>query len=229
MSNKKNVFSAKKIAIFILYAVFFTLIWQFFAKTVLVENTEENKGGLEKAEENYKEIIDSLAQKFDLSSSYLLAVIMLESSGRKKVPSRYEHSIYLQLKDLQNNKIDQFENIIPNDLKNKTDNDLKKMASSWGPFQLMGYKCFFLNISLYEMKDNITYWSIKWINLTYGDYVRKGEFKHAFHIHNAGKKYPETGIPTTYDPNYVVNGLNFIQYFSELSINDKKNNTVISN
>ena len=60
------------------------------------------------------------------------------------------------------------------------------------------------------------YYAVKWINITYGDYVRKGDYKHAFHIHNAGKEYPSDGKPLTYDPDYVKNGLKYEKYFRKV-------------
>ncbi|MCX6233495.1 MAG: hypothetical protein NT175_02060 [Bacteroidetes bacterium] len=55
---------------------------------------------------------------------------------------------------------------------------------------------------------------MKWIDMTYGDYIRKGRYKDAFHIHNTGDTYPVAGPPKTYDPKYVENGLMYMKYFS---------------
>jgi len=60
---------------------------------------------------------------------------------------------------------------------------------------------------------NYLYWAIKWINRNYGNFIRNNEFKNAFHIHNAGKKYPDNGKPETFDPKYVSKGLEYMDYF----------------
>jgi hypothetical protein len=57
---------------------------------------------------------------------------------------------------------------------------------------------------------------VKWIDLTYGDYIRRGQYKDAFHIHNTGRPYPDSGPPKTYDPKYVPNGLMYMKYFEDL-------------
>jgi hypothetical protein len=181
-----------------------------------------NKGGIPQAIENYQKPVDSLAKVFNLPPDFLMALIMLESSGRKKVPVRFEKSIYNDLKNLQSGKIDKFENLTKSDLKGVKDKTLKALASSYGPFQIMGYKKYILNISLDDLKGNKNmYYAIKWIDMSYGEMLRNEEYKDAFHFHNAGKRHPEVGGPTTYDPKYVENGLNYQKYFQELIYNNK--------
>ena len=107
-----------------------------------------------------------------------------------------------------------FEQIDTKALKPFSKSDLKKLASSYGPFQIMGYKSIELGIPLAKLTGkNHLYWAVKWINANYGDFIRNKDFKDAFHIHNAGKKYPDDGNPTTHDPEYVQNGLRYMKYF----------------
>jgi len=170
-----------------------------------------------RTEENYGASIDKLAEQFDLSPEYLKALIILECSGLKKIKPRFERHIYKRLVNVREKKLDKFENIKYNDIKDATDDALKNMAHSWGPFQIMGYKCIWLDINLSDLRgDNSLYWAVKWIDLTYGDYVRKGRYKDAFHIHNTGRPYPESGPPKTYDPKYVPNGLMYMKHFAAL-------------
>jgi hypothetical protein len=118
---------------------------------------------------------------------------------------------------VKSGKLDRFENIKPPDLRDATDDALRNMAHSWGPFQIMGYKCIWLDIQLQDLRgDQGLYWAVKWIDMTYGDYIRKGKYKDAFHIHNTGRPYPETGPPKTYDSKYVPNGLMYMKHFAEL-------------
>jgi len=179
--------------------------------------TKSEKAGIEAAVENYKDEVDKYAKKLDLPSSYLMAVIMLECSGRKTVPPRFEQKIYKKLKSLKNKEITKFENLTYETVDNATDDALRNLASSWGPFQLMGYKCTFLDIEIKDMRgDEAIYWGVKWINETYGEYLKAGKYKDAFHIHNTGKEYPATGKPFTYDPDYVEKGLHYMKYFEKL-------------
>lgn len=195
------------------------------AKNIQKEfSISENQAGVNAALFNYKDEVVKYSEKYELPPEYVLALIMLESSGRRKVKPRYEKWVHNQLKDLKNNKIEKFENLTPETVKDADNAALKNLASSWGPCQIMGYKCISLNINISDLRgeDRIK-WAIKWINDDYGKYLREGKFKDAFHIHNTGQAYPKTGKPKTYDPNYVKNGLEYMEYFKkELEIKNKK-------
>jgi hypothetical protein len=170
-----------------------------------------------RTEENYGAAIDELAEQFDLSPEYLKALIILECSGLKKIKPRFERHIYKRLVNVREKKLDKFENITYKDIRDASDDALKNMAHSWGPFQIMGYKCIWLDIQLRDLRgEQGLYWAVKWIDLTYGDYVRRGQYKDAFHIHNTGRPYPESGPPKTYDPKYVPNGLMYMKHFAAL-------------
>jgi len=209
----------KKILFVLIYTLAFGLLSKFIYSEYreIKEHNAKKPSNFEIANENYKKEITALAKKFKLPPSYLMAVIMLESSGKKKVPVRYEKGIYKELLSVKKGKKKSFENLTQKDVKNLSKKELKKLSCSYGPFQIMGYKSFILDISLDTLrgKKNM-YYAVKWINHTYGDYVRNKNYKDAFHIHNAGKKYPEDGIPTTHDPDYVKNGLKYEKYFREL-------------
>ena len=174
------------------------------------------EGGYEAAIKNYGREIKILAGQFDLSKDFLMALIMLESSGRAEVPSRFEPAVYQKLKDIQHHKLASLESIIYSDIADASDDALKNLASSWGPFQLMGYKCLHLDVKIKDLRGvNSLYWGVYWIDRTYGDYIRKGRYADAFHIHNTGHPIPKNGKYKTYDPNYIKNGLEYMEYFKE--------------
>lgn len=208
---------------FPLFIVVGIIIWFAVCNKKSITIIDDEKAGIEAAVTNYKDDVDKYAEEFNLPSSYLMAVIILECSGRKNVKPRFEKSIYLKLKQLKNKEISNFENLTYETVKSADDDALRNLASSWGPFQLMGYKCTFLGIKLKEMRgDDAVYYGIKWINETYGAYLRKGKYKDAFHIHNTGKEFPSSGISTTHDPDYVSKGLHYMEYFEKLdSLNSK--------
>ncbi len=172
------------------------------------------KQAIENLMKNYEDEVLILSKRFDVPASYLLALIMLESSGRKKIPARFEKHIYEKLLKVKHSKLKSFENIKPKDLKIFSDKTLKKMSYSYGPFQIMGYKSLFLNISLSKLtgKKNM-YYAVKWIKKTYGKSLKEKNYKDAFHIHNTGRKHPVIGRARTYDPDYVENGLRFEKIF----------------
>jgi len=208
----------KKLLFLVIYFFAFGLLSKYvYSEYQEVKFNNTNKGGFEMAIANYKTEIEALAKKFDLPPSYLMSVIMLESSGRKKAPLRFEKKIYNQLLQLKKGKIKKFENLTPKDVKKLSKQELRALASSYGPFQIMGYKSFILNISLDSLKGKKhLFYAVKWINLTYGNLLREGNYKDAFHIHNAGKKFPDDGVSRTYDPDYVKNGLLYEKYFRKV-------------
>jgi len=177
----------------------------------------DSQTGTEAALANYKKDVLIAAKLYDIPPSYLMALIMIESSGRKDVPARFEKKVYQKLQDLQSGKISKFENLTTESVKNASDGALRNLASSWGPFQLMGYKCTFLDVKLKEMRGkNAIYLGAKWIDTSYGNYLKKKKFKDAFHLHNTGREYPKSGKPFTHDPNYVSEGIKYMNFFSYL-------------
>ncbi len=176
---------------------------------------------VEKTFINYKDDVIKASDKYDLSPSYLLALIVLESSGRKIVPQRYENHMFLKLDAVARGKQKSLETVKADHLIGMTDGDLQKLASSWGPFQIMGYKCYEISVDVDALQGKKAVENgAKWINKNYGDYLRKGLYKDAFHIHNTGKPYPRVGSPKTYHKSYVPKGLKYIEEFEEMLNNE---------
>lgn len=162
----------------------------------------------QQVEKNYGSEVEKYALQYQLPAPYLKALIVLESSGKKEIKPRFEKNVYKDLKEVQSGK-KSLEKIRANELKGCSDEALRNLASSWGPFQLMGYKCLQLGIQVQDLRgEDAVKWAIHWINLTYGDYLRQGNFEAAFRIHN-------TGSPTgrTHDTNYVKNGMKHMKMF----------------
>ena len=78
----------------------------------------------------------------------------------------------------------------------------------------MGYKCLQLGVNVNDIRgDEALDWGAKWIKLEYGHLLKKKRYKDAFHYHNTGSLYPKSGPPKTYHPDYVSNGLKYMNYF----------------
>ena len=137
-----------------------------------------------------------------------MALIQLECSGRRPAGKRFEPHVFRRLQAVRDGKRKSYENITQSHLANASDSKLKDFATSWGPFQLMGYKCILLDVQIPDISgDRGVYLGANWINITYGNRLRRGEYKNCFHMHNTGRTYPRVGLPTTHDPQYVPRGL----------------------
>ena len=195
-------------------------LWVFFGGNNSPNQQETKsvkKDVFELAFSNYQFEVKKYAKEFDLPASYLMALIILECSGKKDIKPRFERSVYNRLKNLKKKKRKKFEVLTYKDVKDANNAALKNLASSWGPFQLMGYKCVGLGITIADLRgEKRVYWAIKWIDMEYGDLLRKKRFKDAFHYHNTGHVFPKNNKSKTYDPKYVQKGLKYMKYFEKV-------------
>ena len=168
-----------------------------------------NQDNYAKTEDNYGEEVVKYAKEYKLSPAFLKALIVLECSGNKPAGQRFEPSVYQKLKEVQNGTRTRFEFVTRKQIRDCSDTALRNFATSWGPFQIMGYKCIHLGIIINDLlgEESIK-WGAKWINNEYGKLVRNKDFEKAFRVHNTGSVNGNT-----YDPNYVSNGLQHIDHF----------------
>ena len=164
--------------------------------------------GLQATEKNYGDEVQTWSAHYDLPFSYLMALIQLESGGRKPAGKRFEAHVFKRLQEVQNGTRQQYENVTQAHLTGANDDALRNLATSWGPFQLMGYKCILLDRQIRDIRgQEAVQAGIEWIDITYGSALRKGKFQDAFHLHNTGKPFPKAGPPLTFHPDYVQKGL----------------------
>ncbi len=177
-------------------------------------STPDKRGGFDMVIKNYGRQIDSCAAIFNLPANYLKSLCFLECNGVKTIDERFEKHVYKKLLLVKSGELKNYEHVTPQMLEDANDEALRNLASSWGPFQLMGYKCLLLDIKIKDIRgENAIFYGTKWINLTYGNYLRNKRFKDAFHIHNAGSPFPASGIARTHDPRYCQRGLKYMQKF----------------
>jgi len=169
---------------------------------------------LERTEKNYGKEIDSVANLLDINPYYLKALITLECSGRKDFKPRFEKHVFRHLQNVRDGKERNYGSIKKRTINGSSDAALKNLATSWGPFQLMGYQCIEMKLNVYNIRgDQAIYWGAVWMKKRYGKYLKKGNFDDCFHIHNTGQPYPKNGKPRTHDPKYVDRGLNYVKFF----------------
>jgi hypothetical protein len=187
-----------------------TLYWVFFFRE---RDTLEK--AIKRVEMYYAKDIERICNERNLPPEYFKALIILECGARKPAPSRFEPLTFKQMSAVKSGKADKFFIYTSQDLQKYTYQNLRDMSTSWGALQIMGYHAPYLNISLDKIQSSKTslYYGILWVDKSYGQLLREGNFKDAFHLHNTGKKHP-IGAPTTTDPLYVAKGLEYIKIFA---------------
>lgn len=171
--------------------------------------------------ENFYQIeVERVASAYDLPTEYLLALIILECGGHESPRHRFEPKRFRQLKNLRDGKRRKFEYLRRGDLEGLSDGEIRALATSWGPFQIMGYHTLGLSTSGEEVTvedlsgPKAVEIGIRWVDENYGSLLRQKRYKDAFHMHNTGRLYPKLGGPKTHDPKYVPNGLSHLAYFA---------------
>jgi hypothetical protein len=163
---------------------------------------------------NYGKEIDMAADRYNVSPAFLKSLCALESSGKSSPGSRFEPHVYERLKKLKRGEITVYDGLNPTDLANCSDDALRNLATSWGPFQLMGYKCLELGIAVNDLrgKQSVEH-SVNWIAKSYGHLIRANKYEDAFHFHNTGRLVPSFGRYLTHDKSYIPRGIKYMEYF----------------
>lgn len=196
-----------------IYNLFF---WIFFFLVIYwlyhIIYEEKKIGAWDKMKANYEKEIDKICTENNLPAHYFKALSILECGGESPAGNRYEPHVFKRLKEVRDGKSKRYGRFTTRQLKILTENTLRKMATSWGPFQIMGYHCIPLGITLDELtgKDAVKY-GILWAKKNYGQYLEDRDFRQAFHIHNTGQKIPANGIPITHDRFYIDKGIEFME------------------
>ncbi len=172
---------------------------------------------LEWCENNYGEQITEIAGEMDLPYPYLMALAVLECSGEKPAGQRFERHVFNELMKVKQGKRKKYEMATREKLEDMDEEEIRALATSWGPFQLMGYKVFEMGISIEDLSndDDACYHGARWIKKQYGRYLKKQKWKDAFHIHNTGKRFPLSVRPKTHDPYYVSDGVRYMKFYSD--------------
>ncbi|MBN2723534.1 MAG: hypothetical protein JXR95_05620 [Deltaproteobacteria bacterium] len=206
-----NILSTKKIILFIVLPAVLLTGLRFFIKQPLSDSFE--KASLNHVRQKYSGKVNSESSKYGVDPYFFLALIMLETSGRDHLP-RFEEHIHSRLLKYRKLKNGSFRKIPSGQLKKLSERDIRYFASSWGPFQIMGYNAYHLGIPVQELSgSNAITHGMKWIMKEYGYLIKRKRYKDALHYHNTGRKFPVDGKSLTHDPSYVFRGMKYIEYY----------------
>ena len=162
----------------------------------------------------YGDEVEAACAEHGLPAPYFKALIFLESSGVAGQNPRFEPAVYERLQEVRDGRLERYGPITPELVSDASDDALRNLATSWGPMQIMGYHCVEIGVLVHDLRDtDALQWGILWADQTYGRYLRAGSPRDAFHMHNAGRPFPEQGPPRTHDPRYVGRGLRLMRAF----------------
>ncbi len=149
-----------------------------------------------------------------IPEAYLAALISLETSPPGNWESkRFEKHIYKRLKELKYSG-KTFGSISRKAVKRRNDGELRQLATSYGPTQLMGYHCLQIGCTIKELSGKYhLQWAIIWMEKQYGKYARRGHWESCFRIHNTGRPDGKT-----YHKGYVKRGLKRMRYYEKWMI-----------
>jgi len=170
---------------------------------------------LEWCEQNYGEEMREISSALDVPYAYLMALAVLECSGEKPAGHRFEQHVYRELIKVKEGKRRAYEAVKQEHLEALSEEEIRDLATSWGPFQLMGYKAIGLGVDVEDLSDEevAALEGARWIQKEYGRFLTRKKWKDAFHIHNTGKRFPLNGHSRTHDPYYVSDGVRYMKYY----------------
>ena len=134
-------------AVLILCLLFFS--YKYFIKVPI--NLNKNTSS-QSVIDNYSNEVFKSSIEFNIPYKYLMALIQLECSGLKPAGERFEPHVYRQLKKVQVGSLKNYENVTMSHLYDASDEAIRNLATSWGPFQLMGYKCILLDVKIRDIR-----------------------------------------------------------------------------
>jgi hypothetical protein len=157
----------------------------------------------------YQKDIERATLGTQISPAYLAALISLESHPPGNPESeRFEPAIYERLKELKYTA-KPYGSLSRKVMLNLTDAELRKLATSYGLTQIMGFHCLDLGCSVDELKGNYhLQWAVVWMMKNYRDAARRNDWESCFRIHNTG--HPSG---TTSRKDYVSIGLKRMKYY----------------
>ena len=170
---------------------------------------------LEWCEQNYGQEMREISSALDVPYAYLMALAVLECSGEKPAGHRFEQHVYRELIKVKEGKRRAYEAVRQEHLEALSEEEIRDLATSWGPFQLMGYKAIGLGVDVEDLSDEevAAREGARWIQKEYGRFLMRKKWKDAFHMHNTGKRFPLNGHSRTHDPYYVSDGVRYMKYY----------------
>jgi hypothetical protein len=163
---------------------------------------------------NYREDAEKASVMYGVPFEFIMALVVLECDGNKPSGFRFESHVYSKLKAVAGGKSKRYGAIRGADIA-ECGEDIRDLATSHGPLQIMGYHAVGMGICVSELAgDSSIYKAARWMSESpaYMELLAANRFTDAFHLHNTGKVKPKKGS-RTHDPNYCRDGLSLLRWF----------------
>lgn len=147
--------------------------------------------------------IDQATNGTPIPAAYLAALISLESLPLgNRDSARFEPMIYERLLDLKwDGK--SFGYMKRSEIQKYEDPEIRRLATSYGLTQIMGYHCIDLGCSVDDLKSSYhLVWAVAWMRKNYNRMAVNRNWAACFRIHNTGRPDGKPGRP-----DYVTRGL----------------------
>ena len=145
-----------------------------------------------------------------------MTLSVLECEGETTCPNTFDETVFMELQKVRDGTRKQYKQIQQHHVVAASDDSLHDLATSWGPFQIKGYRVVPYGIPLSQLRSkNKLEYAVSWIEKSYGNRLRKQEYQDALHIHAQGTTFPKNGVPQTQDPEYIFKGLEHIEWFKK--------------
>ncbi len=157
------------------------------------------------------EEIQRAALGTDVAPEYMAALISLESSPPGNRDSeRFEQHVYEKILALKHEGT-AWGGLNRKQVRRISDNELRKLATSYGLVQIMGYHCLQLGCEIDELTGPYQLqWAAAYMQFHYGRQAKRSDWEDCFRIHNTGRPDGRTGRR-----DYVERGIVRMEYYRE--------------
>ena len=124
--------------------------------------------------------------------------------------------VYQELKKVREGHQEQYKQIQQHHVIAASDEALRELATSWGIFQIQGYKVVPYGIPLSKLRsqEELEY-SVSWIAKSYGHHLKRQEYREVFFLHSPAAPVDQNEISKIQDSKYILNGLKHITWFKK--------------
>ena len=163
--------------------------------------------------ERYGQIFKTFSIQHDISWSFIMALYVMECVDTMECGGQYDKTVFQELKNVRAGKLKEYKDITAHHVVASSNDALRELATSWGPFQIRGYRAVPYGITISQLKsEKAVEYSILWIAKAYGALLKKYTCQEMFlqHIH-----YHSRVLTTISSLEYASQGCKYMEWFAQ--------------